>query len=276
MIMKYCVNSRQPNDILEKADEMFVEARDYKVVPDLFVKYPDKIIILEYKNDVNDAIIKKYSEANPENFVVKLHFLNPEQITFCKENNIKFYYAYPCTTWFEVNSLKDIGVEYILIQEPLTFDIPKLALENQKFRMIPNIAYAAYIPRKDGLHGQWVRPEDVKYYEPGITVFEFEDADLVKERTLFHIYAENGYWPGNLNLLFTNFGIDVDNRLLIEDIGKQRSECKQRCETRGTCHYCDLNIKFHSVLEKHKEEILELKEKRDKKKEEQNPPEDAN
>lgn len=263
--MKYCVNCRQPKDVLEKVDEIYVEPRDYRIVPELFVKYPDKRIILEFNaNNFELAVLQQYAEASPENFVVKLMYLNDQNLSFVKDFGIKFYYGYPISTFYELRGLQDLGVEYIFIQEPLSFEMEKLSKIDMKFRMVPNIAYAAYIPRKDGLHGQWVRPEDIKYYEDGIYVFDFEDANLEKERTLFHIYAENGCWPGNLNLLLTNFGINIDNRLFPADFGEHRSNCGQRCQSRGTCHYCDLNIRFHDMVQEHREELLERKRQKEK------------
>ncbi len=258
--MKYCVNCRQPKDVLEKVDEIFVEERDYRIVPELFVKYPNKTIILDYRKHSFDLqTLKDYAEAS-EDFVVKVYNLADEELLpFIKSNKIRFYYGYPVATFYEVNGLIDLGCEFIKVQEPLSFEMEKLSKLNAKFRMCPNIAYSAYIPRRDGVCGQWVRPEDVKFYEEGIYAFEFEDAELVKERTLFHIYAENGYWPGNLNLLLTNFGIDIDNRFLMPDLGERRANCGQRCQSRGTCHYCDLNIRFHNVLKSKLNEYKEAK-----------------
>ena len=69
---------------------------------------------------------------------------------------------------------------------------------------IYNLAFDAYIPRKNGIYGTWIRPEDVKVYEEWIDVLEFITTDLKQEATLLNIYKDNGYWPGNLNLLFTN------------------------------------------------------------------------
>jgi hypothetical protein len=110
--------------------------------------------------------------------------------------------------------------------------------------MVPNVAYSAYIPRKNGLYGQWVRPEDVKYYDPAIAAFDFEDCDLQKERGLLHIYKENGEWPGNLNKLITNLGVDCDNRAILPELGSTRSHCGQKCMAGGSCHFCETAVDF--------------------------------
>ena len=53
--MKYCLRNRQIGEYLAKADEIKMEYRDYKSVPDLFEKYPEKNIIVQikYSDDVD-------------------------------------------------------------------------------------------------------------------------------------------------------------------------------------------------------------------------------
>ena len=45
--MKFCLRNRQIGEYLKKADEIKMEYRDYKSIPDLFEKYPDKPIIVQ-------------------------------------------------------------------------------------------------------------------------------------------------------------------------------------------------------------------------------------
>ena len=73
---------------------------------------------------------------------------------------------------YDFNALKDLGVEYISISGPLAHNMKAFSNSNVKVRMCPNIAYEAYIPRENGLYGQWVRPEDIEYYE-NIYIFDF-------------------------------------------------------------------------------------------------------
>lgn len=44
--MKFALNCRQSPAYLEKADQIIVEFRDRKAIPDLAEKYPEKDIIL--------------------------------------------------------------------------------------------------------------------------------------------------------------------------------------------------------------------------------------
>ena len=126
----------------------------------------------------------------------------------------------------------------------------KLSNFNIKFRMCPNVAYDNYIPRENGLYGQWVRPEDIEYYN-SIYIFDFENVDLIQEKTLYHIYAEQKNWPGDLNLLFTNFNLHIDNRLILKELGKRRSTCGQRCQNKNIgCNFCKTALTYIQNINK--------------------------
>ena len=55
--MKYCLSARQPDSFLSKADEIKIELRDFKAIPDYIEKFPTKILIL----DINDELPEKFS-----------------------------------------------------------------------------------------------------------------------------------------------------------------------------------------------------------------------
>ena len=121
------------------------------------------MIILQIENEkLNEPdymkIVEEYGKSS-ENFCCCIY--NLKEINWFKERKIKFYYGYPISTYYDMQGLMNIGVEYIKIVAPLTFDMDTLSSLDIKFRMVPNVAYDAYIPRENGICGQWVRPEDV-------------------------------------------------------------------------------------------------------------------
>jgi hypothetical protein len=96
----------------------------------------------------------------------------------------------------------------------------------------------------------------VDTYAQFVDAFEFEADELKREQVLLHVYKDNKEWPGNLNLLLTNFGINVDNRGIPEEIGSMRTSCGQRCMTNGTCRFCINAVKFSEALRKQHELAL--------------------
>ena len=165
----------------------------------------------------------------------------------CQLRNIPFYYKYPITSFFELEGLKNLGVCYILVGTPLLFNLKAVANYNIPLRAIPNLAYEPYIIHKNGIVGGWIRPEDIEAYGQYISVFEFyAPRALDKEAAMYRVYAENGSWPGNLNLLIDNLNFDFDNRLLYDADGfaKRRMSCEQKCLKGRNCHYCIDQLQF--------------------------------
>lgn len=245
--MKYSVNSRQDLNTLREADEIFIEARDIESFPVLFEKLPEKTFIFCFNGTIDDYKEKlKVWRGWTENIVVRSIVVGIDG-PWCKENGIKFYSAFPVSSFYDCNALKDFGVEYITITMPLTHSMKCFNNFPVKLRMVPNVAYDAYIPRVNGLYGQWVRPEDVRYYK-NVYIFDFEDCDLEKEKILLHVYKEDQEWPGNLNLLITNLDVNVNNITIPKELGETRANCRQKCQDNGHCKFCQTAVNFSNSL----------------------------
>jgi hypothetical protein len=240
--VKYCLSARQPDSVLRKADEIKIELRDHKAIIDYIEKYPDKTLILEMENDLPEKFnwntIEAYAKKHG-NFYCAIS--NKNQGIECKLREIKFYYRYVITNFYELDALKELGVSYVLIGVPLIFDLINVSKYNIPIRAIPNLAYEPYLDHKNGICGGWIRPEDTEAYSKYIDVFEFFAPKMLeKEATLYHIYAENKQWPGNLNLLIDFLNIDINNNAIYDEEGfaEKRMNCKHRCMSNKTCHYC--------------------------------------
>ena len=258
--MKYCLSARQPDTILKKADEIKIDMRDFRAIPEFLEKYPNKTLILEMKNDIPEDfswdMIKTYSEISDFYCAAS----NIDQIQECKFRGIKFYYKFAINSFYELKALKDLGASYILITSPLIFNLEKVKEYEIPIRVTPNLAYEPYLPHADGIIGGWIRPEDIKIYGKYIDTFEFYAEELKKESALYHIYAENGYWHGNLNLLIDNLNCDFNNDILFDadNFAKRRISCDQKCTKGSLCHYC-----YEQLDEKYIRLYLDYKKKFD-------------
>lgn len=255
--MKYCLSGRQPLSVLKKCDEIKIEYCDKDKIIDYLEPLFDKTIILDVPSDVqalNWSLLKVYAEK--VQFMLCLHDLS--FVAPCQEHGINWYWAYPITSYYELRGILELNPCYLFLGAPLSFDLPKIkSITNVAIRLCPNLAYDAYIPRENGVCGSWVRPEDVDTYAQFVDAFEFEADELKREQVLLHVYKDNKEWPGNLNLLFTNFGVNVDNRGIPEEIGNMRTKCGQRCMLNGTCHFCKTAVQFAETLRKQHEIALQ-------------------
>lgn len=226
--------------MLNKADEIKLRFNDIDSMYDFIEQMPNKTYILDVPKEDTLKLDLKICQAFAEkiDFIICLHDLRAAKLIAAA--GLKWYWAYPIATYFELQGVIALEPCYLYITAPLTMDLATIInVTNIPLRMAPNIAYDAYVPRDNGICGQWVRPEDTDKYEMYITTFEFATSDLTKEATLFHVYAENKEWPGNLNLLITNLDYDVDNRAIPDEVVEVRMYCRQKCMAGRRCRLCE-------------------------------------
>jgi hypothetical protein len=237
--MKYCLKSRQELIYLKKADEIKVDFRDRYSIPDLIDNCPNATIILMcYPGEViNWKECDKWRILSRDKFIMCVS--NMDDAIECKNHGLQFYYGYPIKTFYELRSLQELGVCYVRLAEPLFFQMDEVKKFGIPVRAVPNIAYNDIFYHKDGVCGLWIRPEDVDVYEDYVSVFEFEDIyENEKEQALYRIYAEQKQWPGDMNMLFTNFNYPGVNRMILPDVAQRRLNCGQRCQASGACKVC--------------------------------------
>ena len=91
----------------------------------------------------------------------------------------KVFWSYPASSFWELQGLLDLGVNQILLDAPICFELGKVKRicgDRVELRMVVNKCMNGYMQRKDGICGPYIRPEDIDIYSEFIEHFEF-DAD---------------------------------------------------------------------------------------------------
>lgn len=236
--MKYCLRNRQESIYLKKADEIKVDFRDRRSIPDLIDKYPDATIILMCYpgEEIVWSDCDKWRILSKDKFILCVSSV--DDAISCRDNGFAWYLGYPIKTFYELRSLKELGACYVRLAEPLFFQMDEVKKFGIPVRAVPNVAYVDGFVRTDGVCGTWIRPEDVELYEDYVSVLEFEDADNDKEQALYRIYAEQKRWPGDMAMLITNFNYPGVNRMILPEVAQRRLNCGQRCQASGACKVC--------------------------------------
>lgn len=272
--MKYSVSARQSDKCLHLADEIVFQYKDREALLD----YEDRglqdkdIVIVLSKED--GEIDWTFINMINDKFNLTLALNDLSIYKQFHKYNIPFYWNYAVTTYGDLYSLLEFGVNQVLITAPLTFDLIYLKVllvkyGDIKLRMVANWAYENYIPRVNGITGTYVRPEDIPLYDNYITTMEFYSDNLAMEARLLSIYKEDKQWPGNLNILIHNLNVNIDNRAIPEEFAQNRINCKQKCMRDSNCHLCN-NIfnyvrtvdrsRFDWDLEKHEWKVRNEKD----------------
>lgn len=231
--MKYCLNYNQPKEWLTKADEIYVPASAWSNIPELMVNYPDKTIIVGFgamPEDRIDTYIKNYP-----NLVFKTDdFSSADDLRL---RSGRAYTSYTARSFNDIINMKENGHEYVIIASPLTFSLNELKkyFPDVKFRMCPNFAWEN--GGKGAINATFVRPEDVSVYDETVYAFDFYSESLLQERTLYHIYAENKTWPGDIDKLITNLNTyGLSNLRFTDTFAQRRANCHQNCHICGYCN----------------------------------------
>lgn len=255
------MSARQPGAVLRQADEIKVQYKDIDYLFNLIENYPSKRLVVEIgpAEEVEDStwdLLAAHNEKIKNNLYICLYTY--DHVKKCRERKLKYYYGTPADTMYKLRAFKDIGCSFAIVEAPLAFDLDSAKSMKMKLRMIPNMAITDNLPRKNGLHGAWVRPEDIGAYEEYIDTFEFRSRDAQQERGYFAIYKD-GFWNDDLNLLITGLNVSVPNYVInSEQIVPKRLRCKQRCELNDLCRACDTYFTFVNKAKEYEDRRQEI------------------
>lgn len=160
-------------------------------------------------------------------------------------DKIPAYYAYPVSDWEFFNKLQKAGVSDIIISGPIAFSMETLFRQKQSTKIRVLLSHNPYSLLDSSITPDsfYIRPEDTKYY----TAIDYIEFPIEKEEILFSIY-KNEEFLAEISYLVPNITPDIKNALLPEDFAKRRLNCGRRCDTSGSCHYCEAQFKIAELI----------------------------
>lgn len=265
--MKVCLSGRQDKEFLKKADEIKLEYRDRRIIPDYIIDYPGAYIIIELLPGIEEIdwdALQEYNYLCHEKFYLCVSSI--EQAKEASNLGIKFYSGYPIESDFELQGWINVKASYVRLGMPLFFEMDRLKKQygdKIKFRAVPNVAYLDGLSHSDGINGQWIRPEDIRLYDQYIDVFEFESINKAQEQALYKYYIEKQEWLGSLKTIISNFKAEGSNTMIPSDVIKTRLNCGQKCVKGSDCRICyrAVNLANPEKIESYVEEVLQTTEK---------------
>ena len=248
--MRFCISGKQSFPVIKKADEIKFQYIDKDRIFDLIEDYSDKTIILDVPGEESDWTNWSMYDDSFSEFYIALHKLH--RAAEFNSKNIKWYWPYQITTFYELKMIINLRPSYLLIGPPLTFDLDKVR-ENAcgiPLRMVANNAQPAYVPQveENGICGQWIRPEDCDLYADYIRCIEFEGIDSLKEEIVILNAYQKREWPGNLKFIIKGLNYDIDNRVIPTELIKKRMNCGMRCHCSGKCRSCKIEFRFANIV----------------------------
>ena len=231
--MKYCLSSRQPENILRQADEIRVITKDQSQIFDLFDKYTTPII---YNYSADKPIDKDILTLNKNQLT--LCILNIIDLQYALEYKLPYFFAQPCKTVDEARTLYSLGANQIMPDAPLSHQLSQLKLLRIPVRYNPTYAHLDNLPRANGISGNWFLPQSISDYELYVSVIDFGSQPIKREETLFKLY-KSGYYGGEIHRLIPDLETPVTADILQANHLAPRIDCGQACVyPRGKCRIC--------------------------------------
>lgn len=245
--MKFSLHERHSSaQYLKKADEIIIEYRDRKAIPDFAEKYAGASLVLEVTPDAPWEIseLKDYYILSKERLILCLPDLRDPRLEELKAVGIPFFWGYTITSFWELAAAIKTGACQARIGAPIFFQTSRLSKFGITKRVCVNIAHEGYIPNIDGTIGPWIRPEDLESYDDIFDIVEFSDLVNNKEEALYRIYAEQKEWPGRVDMIISNITTDAYNNMIPKDFAQSRKDCGQRCAGGSGCNICHRFLKL--------------------------------
>lgn len=210
---------------------------------DLITKYPQLRLVFYQLTDLYN-----YIETEPD----KAHG--------------NYYFNYPADNYNMLNTLLQIGVSDIVLDEPLVFDIERVRnyifnkTSNQDLRIHirPYLGKPGWMPEKESIiHHFWVLPQDIDLYEPYVDVVDLFAISGAREAKLIEDYCIKHETETVLGALVENRCVEdlkMPAAMITEDLVLDRLDCRQICMSTypQRCHKCDLQyIAFKVIDEMH-------------------------
>ena len=241
-VMDYFLNTPNPKrgclEILEVGSINFNnEPTTYELYHDIFTKFKDNLRfefwelkdLIEYRKKYADDLIS---------------------------------YHYPAENYNLLNTLLYYNVSDILLNEPMVFDLPNVSkfIRNKSvygnyinIHVRPDHGKPEFMPINESiLHHFWLLPQHVNIYSPYIDVIDLFAVTPQREERLVKAYCTDQSYENELGAFVLNYAasdMDMDARMVTEDLVQRRLDCNQICLTKypPRCHMCDIEQSLYHL-----------------------------
>ena len=261
--MKYCINYSNKSHIIDKVDEILIRYDKNKIL-ELFTQFipahlNQRVIVQLIEENNIDTIVNNlkkiisiYNENKDIKFDIQLPFYNQKFMEELKDTDLKYFFKAAANSWDKFTSLISQNVSDIYITDELAFELDKVAeiahKNNIKVRIYPNVAQSRWDKLSDILKF-FIRPEDIKMYEPYVDVCEFYGDKAQQIDTYYKIYQEDKKWFGDLQEIIIGLDSKIDSRYIIPRFAEKRIKCGKDCLKGGKCEMCKRILDLSEQLE---------------------------
>lgn len=293
--MKFAVRyfNKDGGHWMERADELIINFDNHseEALSAFITKHNKQRVIVDIKNfdsfkakKVNPYIFKNLIEVhNLTNWALRFNVSRIEPVeVYLKdtglisevrtEKDIHYFYNYPVETFEQLDRFLYTNVTDVYVTNSLAFDLKRVKEKIEaecefppQIRVYPNICQS-YWADEQSIRSFFVRPEDVKIYEPYVDVMEIY-AETIPQLAKADVYLDiykRGDWFGDLQEYLINCNQSIDNKYMFKDFGEKRLGCRKKCLVNANqCNYCLSQDKYLRLMSKTMDKMIEINQKVD-------------
>ena len=260
--MKFCINYAKSSDVKDIVDEIIIRyENDIQLIINYIKEHQFQRVIIAIDDEEQCLLynlIKKFAKIKEEteiDFSIRLpRYIKDyeDDLKYCQKVKLSYFFNTFVKDWDTLNGLIDLDVSDLYIVENMGFELDKIAdlvAESQiQIRVFANIAQSSWKDTPD-IKKFFIRPEDVKLYEPYIDVIEFFGSqDQIDVAVL--VYKKGKQWFGDLSEILIDFDTPINSLFIVRDFAKRRIRCGKKCMKGDKCNLCDRIVTLSQTLEK--------------------------
>ena len=243
--MKYCIQYTKDFRYLKQVDEVIIPFHSTNLINIKDFSDNQRIIIdFEGKKEIlfNLKSLIEIKELHNNMAIRFLGELDAETATKLEEVKIPFFFNLRVDKWDTLMGLIELGVSDVYIVNELGFNIDEVSIlckkNNINVRVYPNVAQMSMkVKNINPLTAFFIRPEDVRWYEPFVDICEFFGPED-RQSVLYKIYQEESKWIGDLEDLIIGLNLSINNSCIVPTFGDMRLSCRKKCY-QNKCIFCD-------------------------------------
>ena len=204
-----------------------------------------------------DTTLDLYLEFQNKYPNIRLDFYDFDDLKAFSQltENHNYSYHYGVSDYNLLNTLLELQVNHVTIEEPFTFNIINIApyIKNKRegcmIHMRPYVGKPGWmLPHESILHHFWVLPQHIDLYEDYIDYIDLFAEQENRETQLIKIYCQEKEYDHELFPLVLNAAPE-DSKMrggfVTDDMAQRRINCKQICMSTlpQRCHMCDIQLK---------------------------------
>ena len=273
---------------MDAADEVIIkyENNGELALVNFIKEHPNQRIIIDIinfddfsHNKLNPAIFRGLkTEHYLKNWALRFNHNVPEVEGYLKDSGlltfdlympeIDYFYKMPVETFEQLDRFLYTSASDVYITNALAFDLKRVkekinkAEFPPKIRIYPNVCQA-YWKDITSIKSFFVRPEDVKLYEPYVDIMEIYAETLLQLTSAdvyFDIYHNSGTWYGDLKEYLIGCNCSIYNPYVFTDFGERRLRCQKKCVINGSCNFCDSQLEYMELMNKTMDKMGKIEE----------------